>query len=293
MRVLLSVLGVGVLLVAVLGWALSAPNTIPESALVGLEGDAEAGRKVFLAGGCASCHMETGDDADPTVLAGGRSLQSDFGTFYSPNISPDPEHGIGGWTQAEFINASLRGVSPDGQHYYPAFPYPSYARADPQDFADLHAYIMTLPADPTESRPHDLGFPFTIRRGLGLWKQLYLRDDWVITGDLSEAEARGRYLAEALSHCGECHTPRNLIGGLDHDRWFEGAPNPSGRGRIPAIVGSGFTWTEFDISAYLESGLTPDFDVVGGSMAAVVDNLRQLDKADLDAIAAYVIRAGE
>ena len=274
-------------------WILSSPQPLDSTAIAGLSGDEERGRAVYLAAGCASCHMAPGTDADPLLLSGGRQFESDFGTFLAPNISPDPDHGIGGWTQEQFLNAVMRGISPDGQHYYPAFPYTSYIRAEPQDIADLYAYMMTLPAVATPSQPHDLGFPFNIRRSVGLWKWLYLREDWIVTGDLTEAETRGRYLSEALAHCAECHTPRNALGALDHDRWLMGAPNPSGRGRIPAIAGDSFTWSAFDISAYLASGLTPDFDVVGGSMAPVVNNLRQLDRAELDAIAAYILRAGQ
>jgi mono/diheme cytochrome c family protein len=288
-------LPIAAVIVASLGvagfWGLTRPATLPAATLANLSGTAEAGERVFLAAGCASCHMGSGDDADSDTLSGGQAFATNFGTFYAPNISPDPDHGIGGWTQAQFLNAVMRGVSPDGQHYYPAFPYTSYIKADPQDMADLFAYMQTLPPDATPSRPHDVGFPFNIRRGLGLWKALYVTEDWVIDGELTEQETQGRYLAEALAHCTECHTPRTALGGLDQARWFMGAPNPSGDGRIPPIAGAEFDWTAFDISAYLESGFTPSFDVAGGSMAKVIAGLGQLDKAELDAIAAYILRA--
>jgi mono/diheme cytochrome c family protein len=289
-RFLLGFAALGII-AAGTAWALSAPRPLDEAQITDLQGDPQAGRTIFLAAGCSSCHRAPARDSDPLILSGGRSFASDFGTFHAPNISTHPDHGIGNWSQAEFINAVMRGISPQGAHYYPAFPYTSYIRAEPQDIADLYAYMMTLPADATPSLPHDLGFPFTIRRTLGLWKTLFLRDDWAVTGPLTPQEERGRYLAEALAHCGECHTPRNLLGGLTRAEWHRGAPNPSGTGRIPAIAGPGFDWTEFDVSAYLSSGLTPEFDVVGGTMADVVGNLRQLDKADLDAIAAYILRA--
>lgn len=272
-------------------WTISAPRPLDERALSSLSGDAEAGHTIFLASGCSSCHRGEARDSDPKILSGGRSFASDFGTFRAPNISPDPEHGIGNWTQAQFINAVMRGVSPEGAHYYPAFPYTSYIKADPQDIADLYAYMMTLPADATPSQPHDLGFPFNIRRSVGLWKAFFLTEDWTVTGDLTPEEERGRYLSEALAHCAECHTPRNTLGALERNQWHMGAPNPSGTGRIPAIAGPNFNWSAFDISAYLSSGLTPEFDVVGGSMADVVGNLRQLDKSENDAIAAYILRA--
>jgi mono/diheme cytochrome c family protein len=270
-------------------WVLTQPKPLADSDLAGLTGDADAGRAVYLAAGCASCHKAPSIDADPLVLSGGRAFASDFGTFHAPNISMAPVHGIGAWDFPQFANAVMRGISPDGAHYYPAFPYAAYGKAQVQDIADLYAYMQTLPADATPDVAHDLGFPFTQRRGVGLWKALFVSDDWVVKGDLSEQETRGRYLVEALAHCAECHTPRNAAGGLVVANWMQGAPNPSGRGRIPDIAGPDFKWTEFDISAYLETGFTPQFDVVGGSMADVVQNTKGLPKADLDAIAAYIV----
>jgi len=274
-------------------WGISAPRPMDAARPAFVAGDVIQGEAVFHAAGCASCHIAPERDADPKILSGGREFISDFGTFIAPNISSDPEHGIGAWSAEQFITAVMRGISPDGTHYYPAFPYSSYIRADPQDIADLYVFMKTLPADATPSQPHDLRFPFNIRRTVGIWKTLFLREDWVLRGPLTPQEERGRYLSEALAHCAECHTPRNALGGLDHGRWLQGAPNPAGTGRVPAIAGEGFDWTAFDISAYLETGLTPDFDVVGGTMAAVVRSLQQLEKPELDAIAAYIFRAGQ
>ena len=271
------------------GWVLTAPVPLPAATLANVTGDPVAGAHVFNAGGCASCHKGAARDADPMILSGGRAFETEFGTFRAPNISADPVHGIGAWDFPQFANAVMRGIAPDGSHYYPAFPYASYARAELQDIADLFAYMQTLPADATPSAAHDLGFPFTLRRGIGLWKQLYLTDEWVVTGDLPEDQARGRYLVEALAHCAECHTPRDAMGGLDTSRWMQGAPNPSGRGTIPPIAGPEFTWSAFDVSAYLETGFTPQFDVVGGSMGDVVMSVQKLPKSDLDAIAAYIV----
>lgn len=293
MKRAITVLAALAVLGGAVGWFITRPVTLPDTVSERLSGDAQAGERVFLAGGCASCHMGTEDDADPKILSGGAAFQTQFGTFYAPNISPDPTQGIGGWTQDAFLNAVMRGVSPDGQHYYPAFPYTSYAKADPQDIADLYAYMMALPADATPSRAHELAFPFSIRRSVGVWKTFYMTQDYAVTGDLTAQETEGRYLAEALAHCAECHTPRDALGGLQTANWFQGAPNPSGDGRIPPLAGEDFTWTAFDISAYLETGFTPSFDVAGGSMAKVIANLGQLDKTELDAIAAYILRAGQ
>ena len=131
-------------------------------------------------------------------------------------------------------------------------------------------------------------FPFSIRRGIGLWKQVFLTEAWVVNGDLTDQQARGRYLVEALAHCGECHTPRGTLGGPDEARWLGGAPNPTGQGRIPNITPGALDWSEVEIADYLATGFTPDFDSAGGSMVEVIENLSRLDQADLDAIAAYL-----
>ncbi|MEL6523382.1 MAG: cytochrome c [Pseudomonadota bacterium] len=270
-------------------WFVTRPAPAPD--MGGLTGDAAKGEQIFWAGGCASCHAAEGATGEAKlVLAGGRAFPSDFGTFYAPNISPDPEAGIGDWSMSDLARAMQAGVSPDGRHYYPAFPYTSYQNADLQDLADLHAFMKTLPADSTANRPHDVGFPFNIRRNLGGWKWLFTTEGWQVDGDLSDIEVRGRYLAEALGHCGECHTDRNGLGALDVDRWMAGAPNPTGEGRIPNITPAALDWSEADIAEYLNSGFTPDYDSAGGHMADVVENTAKLPPEDRAAIAAYLKR---
>ena len=270
-------------------WLATLPATLPQGELAGLTGDPVAGEAVFWAAGCASCHAgaDARDEAR-LILAGGQRFASDFGTFVAPNISMHPEHGIGRWTQTEFITALQHGTSPDGRHYYPAFPYTAYRLAKAQDLVDLWAFWQGLPAADTPSQPHDLGFPFNIRRSVGAWNLLNLQDDFVITGDLTEEQARGRYLAEALAHCAECHTPRDALGGLDRSAWMAGAPNPSGTGMIPALTPDKLTWSQAEIAAYLNDGFTPDFDSAGGSMVSVIANMAMLPEADRLAIAAYL-----
>lgn len=272
-------------------WWVTAPVTSPESVLVVLEPDIAVGEQVFYAGGCASCHAAPNADGDARlIMAGGRAFPSNFGTFYAPNISPDQDYGIGDWSALDLYNAMRHGVSPDGQHYYPAFPFTSYVRVTAQDVVSLHAFLMTLPASNELNRDHDIGFPFSIRRNLGVWKWLYLDVDWVLGGDLTEEEQRGRYLAEALGHCGECHTSRNALGAPQRGRWLAGAPNPSGSGNIPNITPGGLNWSVSDIVAYFESGFTPEFDTAGGHMTDVIENLRELSDGDRQALAAYLKR---
>lgn len=281
----LAVLGIAA------GWLLTRPQGFEAAALDGVSADVAHGEQVFLAAGCASCHVAPeaeAEDGAPPVLSGGQRFASPFGTFLAPNISPHPVHGVGGWSDAELVTAIMHGVSPDGAHYYPAFPYAAYGRAEPEDILSLIAYLRTLPESDVPSQPHEVGFPFNIRRGLGLWKRLFVPEGWVVDAARTPEAARGRYLAEALAHCGECHTPRNVLGGLDTDRWLAGGPNPAGEGRIPNITPGGLDWSESDIVAYLTTGFTPEYDTAGGEMVAVIENLSQLPEADRQAIAAYL-----
>jgi mono/diheme cytochrome c family protein len=267
---------------------------LPDAVLASMpEGDAARGETVFWVGGCASCHAAEDAEGEARLrLGGGRVLETDFGTFVMPNISTDPVHGIGGWSLADFANAMQRGVSPDGRHYYPAFPYTSYARMRPEDVSDLWAYIRTLPAVASTPRDHALGFPYTIRRGLGLWKRAFLSDAPVTAlGEGDPLLARGRYLAEAPGHCGECHTPRNLAGALDYSRWLAGAEAAEGDGKVPDITGGegGIgDWSVADLAYYFETGFTPEFDSVGGAMVEVQENLAMIEPADREALAAYL-----
>mgnify|MGYP000038230165 CR=1 FL=1 len=284
----LGAVGAVVLLAGGAGWVLTEPEPLPASAVQGPPGDPARGELVFAAAGCASCHVAPDTEAgDAPVLAGGRAFVSSFGTFHAPNISPSPQ-GVGDWSDAEIMDAVMRGVSPSGAHYYPALPYAAYDKADPGDMRDLVAYMRALPPSEVESLPHEVPFPFSIRRGVGLWKQLNLSEDWTVAGDLPPDAARGRYLAEALGHCGECHTPRGPLGGLDHGQWLGGAPNPSGDGRIPNITPAGLDWSEEEIAYYLGTGFTPEFDTAGGEMAIVVSELAKLPEEDRAAIAAYL-----
>lgn len=267
----------------------TSPQGMDPARYDGLVGDSGRGALVFAAAGCASCHMAPGAvGADRLVLAGGQEFASPFGTFIAPNISNDAEHGIGGWTLPEFAEAVQNGVSPEGQHYFPVLPYAAYARMAPQEVADLKAYMDDLPASTVPDQPHKVGFPFNIRRSLGIWKLLFVDPSPVVAVDAGSPAERGRHLVEAMAHCGECHTPRNILGGLDRSRWLAGAPTPDGKAKVPNITPGALSWSEDEIVTYLTKGNTPDFDFVGGAMAHVVDNMAQLPLSDVRAIAAYL-----
>ena len=247
------------------------------------------GAVIFNAGGCASCHAVP-NQPDRLKLGGGLAIPSPFGTFYAPNISPDPTDGIGRWSESDFINAVMMGVSPAGTHFFPAFPYTSYAHAKAEDVRDLFAYLKTLPPVAGKVRDHDVPFPFNIRRNIGIWKLLFF-DDKPFAPDPSRSAAwnRGAYLVNSFGHCAECHSPRNFLGGIIAAQRFAGGPNPEGEGWVPNITEKGLSdWNEKDIAYFLETGQTPDGDSAGGAMTRVIKNTSQLSDQDRTAIAEYV-----
>ncbi len=270
-------------------WFLTIPATVPPSALGAYTVNLANGKTMFEAGGCASCHATPGQE-DRTRLGGGVPLHSPFGVFYAPNISSDKKDGIGNWTEANFVTAMLKGTAPDGSHYYPSFPYTSFQRMRIEDVRDLFAFIKTLPAVSGQVREHDLPFPFNIRRPLGLWKVLFL-DGQPFKPDPAQSVQwnRGAYLVNGPGHCAECHSPRNMVGGIQSGKRFAGGPAPDGKGNVPNITQAGLkSWSEGDLAEMLSSGLMPDGDFIGGSMAEVVRNMSQLSKDDRAAMAHYL-----
>ena len=296
MRRSIAALLVAVIAAVAAAWWVTAPATLTAEDLPVITPDPVAGERIFWAGGCASCHATPVDGKrargdDKLKLGGGMELDSPYGVFRVPNVSPHAD-GIGGWSMTDFVNAMQRGVSPDGKHYYPSFPYTSYARADTADIMHLKAYLDTLPAVAGRVADHSLAFPWSIRRGIGAWKRRYLDAGPVTAPVASNALVeQGRRLVEGLGHCGECHTERDRFGGLRTDRWLAGAPSLEGEGRVPGITPAGKnvgSWSDEDIAYYLESGFTPEFDAVGGNMVAVQENMARLTALDRQAIAAYL-----
>ena len=280
---------VAVALAAAALFVLTAPETVPASALPSRAPDLANGRVMFLAGGCSSCHM-TPQQKDATRLGGGLRLHTAFGELFAPNISSDTKDGIGAWSEADFVTAMTRGVAPDGSHLYPAFPYPSYARMHVDDVRDLFAYLKTLPPVAGRAPPHALRFPFNIRRAVGVWKLLFF-DDRPFAADPNQSAEwnRGAYLVNGPGHCAECHSPRNILGAVATRRRFAGGPSPTDQGGVPSIRQDKLgDWTVEDFVATLTTGDTPDSDRVGGPMVDVVRNTAQLSDADRHAMAVYI-----
>jgi mono/diheme cytochrome c family protein len=253
------------------------------------QGDAKRGEYVAKAAGCLGCHTEAKEGAVP--YAGGRELKTPFGAFYGPNITPHPDAGIGRWTEADFLRALREGKRPDGAHYFPAFPYPSFTLITDADARDLWAYLRTLPPSARASRPHELGFPFNLRVLVTFWKWLYFSPGpFVADAGRSPSLNRGAYLTEALGHCGECHTPRNALGGPKRDRRLAGAAEgPEGKS-VPNLTPAKLKkWDDNELREFLLGGITPEGDVAAEAMGEVVRNTTsQLTPADLAAMIAYL-----
>jgi mono/diheme cytochrome c family protein len=287
-RIFLSAVLAGAAALGIYAW-LTAPPIISAVTASPYTPDLANGLTTFNAGGCSSCHAVPGQP-DRTRLGGGLAIPSPFGTFYAPNISPDPVDGIGRWTEAEFVGAVTQGISPAGFHYFPAFPYTSYGHARVSDIRDLFAYLRTLAPVSGKVRDHDVPFPFNIRRNVGIWKWLFM-DDKPLVPDAARSARwnRGAYLANSLGHCAECHSSRNFLGGIIAAQRFAGGPNPEGEGWVPNITQKGIgEWSETDIAYFLETGQMPDGDSVGGSMVRVIRNISQLSPEDRAAIAEYI-----
>jgi mono/diheme cytochrome c family protein len=291
MKKLTAPIGLFLGIVAIALWILSGPRKIDAetAAEMSAAGDPAAGKVVFFAAGCESCHMSPGQ-SDPFRLGGGLALKTPFGAFYPPNISPDVKDGIGAWGAVDFANALLAGVSPRGEHYYPAFPYASYRMMKVADVRDLFTFLKTLPPVTGRPPPTSLGFPFSVRRGVGLWKSWYLSEprlsDKVAP---NSAWSLGRYLVEGPGHCAECHSPRDVFGGVIAGKRLAGGALPDGKGKAPDLTATGLKdWSRADIVEALSSGFTPSGDTLGGAMAAVVRNTAQLPPSYREAIAEYL-----
>lgn len=247
----------------------------------------ERGRYVAQAAGCVGCHTDT--KAGAVEYAGGRALKTPFGTFYGPNITPDRDTGIGAWSLADFRRAIRRGERPDGSHYFPAFPYPSFTGMADTDIQDLWAYLQSLKPTRKPNTPHELRFPFGWRFLVVIWKWFFFTpgsDGAAPT--VANLVQRGAYLVDVLGHCGECHTPRNFLGGTKKGSPYSGARTPEGK--VPNITPTRTKkWSDAELVDYLTNGTKPDGDFALDPMSEVINNTTsKLTKQDMAAMVAYL-----
>ena len=248
----------------------------------------EHGRYVFYAAGCISCHTRD------QLMAGGRPVVTPFGTFYPPNATPQREYGIGSWSEEDFVRALREGKNPQGEHYYPAFPYPSYTRMTRRDMQALYAYLMTLPASSREVRPHQLHWPYSARSMMSIWKaQRFAAGEFSADPEQSAQWNRGAYLADALGHCGECHTPRDYLGASRRDRYLAGTCTGPDNRRVPNITPDKETgignWSHEQLMTFLSTGKKPDGSFTDSLMAEVLGtSCMRLTRPDLHSLAIYL-----
>ncbi len=276
-----------------LAWTLAAiiAGLAPVVAATTDDAAQKRGQYVFDAGDCVGCHTDAKNKG--ARLAGGRALATPFGTFYAPNITPDKEHGIGNWSLADFQRALRHGTMASGAYFYPVFPFPSFTGMSDGDIADLYAYLMAQQPVSLANKPHELKFPFGWRFTLLGWRLMFFHEGPLEPVAGKDAQwNRGNYLANAVVHCGECHTPRNLLGGLKQSQAFAGNPEGPDGQKAPNITPDPQTgigkWNVEDIVALLKDGITPTGDVVGSGMGEVVRGTGKLTDEDLKAIAAYL-----
>ena len=254
--------------------------------------DVGKGEYLIIAAGCIGCHTTKENFKKGVLMSGGRALKTPFGIFNSPNITPDPTHGIGRWTEANFIEALRNGKSPKGEHYLPVFPYTSFSQMTNEDMRHLWAYMKTVPAIQTQNKPHEALLIFRLRFSLGPWKMINFKAGAFVPQKNKGAQwNRGAYLVRALSHCGECHTPRNLMGGLKDDLHLSGTKGGPDGDTVPNITphttGIG-DWSDDDLNTLFTIGMLPDGDFVGDGMAEVVENTDKMTTEDRKAIMIYL-----
>jgi len=250
----------------------------------------KSGEYIFNMGGCASCH--TAKDDQP--LAGGLPMETPFGVFYTPNITPDKSTGIGDWTNADFIRAMTKGEAPDGNHYYPAFPYTSYSKMSRQDLLALKQFLDKQTPIAAKNKSHELSFPFNIRPLMTVWKLVNFDSTPFQTNrKKSPAWNRGAYIVNGPGHCVECHSPRNVIGGIKTDELLTGNPKGPEGEAVPGLTMANDNrvsqWSDEDLLFSIQIGMTPDGDFLGGSMGHVIENsTAKLSEEDLKAIVEYL-----
>ncbi len=278
-----------------LAWRMSEPHPLTAAEIPAHQPDIANGKELFNAAGCFSCHKPGPDlkTVDASLPAGGTPFKTPVGTFYPPNLTPDPETGIGKWTDAEFVNAVQRGISPEGENLIPAFPYTSYARMKTSDVLDIKAYLDSLPPVVAPEKAAQIPAPWLLRKGVGIWKHLgFDTAQWQPDASKSAEWNRGAYIANGAGHCNECHTPRNLFMGFDWSRKFQGGPHPGGEGKVPSLIdliGRGKYTDAADLATAFQNGEMMGYEhMSSGGMGEVQSNLSKLAESDVKAVADYI-----
>jgi mono/diheme cytochrome c family protein len=275
-------------------WWLTRPDPLPASAIPAHTPDLANGEVLYHAGSCFACHRPPEGAGHPQLPSGGLPFKTPIGVFYPQNLTPDPETGLGRWSEVDFVNAMARGLAPDGRHYFPAFPYMAYRAMRVTDLLDLRAYLMSLEPVKTVHPPHTVPQLGLARRGVGLWKRIALaRPPFNPAGEGSDAWNRGAYLVNAPGHCGECHTPRSWLMIEDLTRHMAGGPHPGGEGKVPSLRGLLAREKYEDVknlTLALQNGEELGYeDISSGGMAAIQENLARLPESDVRAIAEYLL----
>ncbi|MBF0288691.1 MAG: cytochrome c [SAR324 cluster bacterium] len=254
--------------------------------------DVQKGEYIFRATGGCGCHTDYKNNGE--FLAGGRGIQTPFGIFYGTNITPDKETGIGRWSDDDFIRAMTKGLSPQGTHYAPVFPYTSFTKMTREDLLYLKAYLFSIPPVKKQNKPHDLIVPFGQQIGFMLWKKIHFRETkFKPNSEKSIQWNRGAYIAETLAHCGECHTPRDWQGVLKEKMRYAGSQDGPEGELAPNITPDDKTgvgdWSTADMVEFLKTGLKPNYDDSQGLMIEVIEEgYSHLKQEDLEAISEYL-----
>lgn len=275
-------------------WWLTRPDPLPASAIPAHDADLANGERLYHAGSCFACHQPPAGAAAAALPSGGTPFKTPIGVFYPQNLTPDPETGLGRWSEADFVNAMARGLAPDGRHYFPAFPYMAYRAMKVTDLLDLRAYLMSLAPARAVHPPHTVPQLGLARRGVGLWKRLaFAQPPFQAASGGSDAWRRGAYLVNAPGHCGECHTPRNWLMIETPGRHMDGGPHPGGEGKVPSLRGLVAREKYEDVSNLtlaLQNGEELGYEnLSSGGMGRIQENLARLPEADVRAIAEYLL----
>ena len=294
-RILIAFLAIAAVVglggVSLVVWPIGEPPDLTER-----EGDAQRGAYLARAGGCIACHSDPGSGRP--ALTGGAPIETSFGRFVPPNITPHRTAGIGAWSIEDFSRAVRQGIAPDGTPYYPAFPYAFYGHLSDQDIADLWAAFQGVQAQDVTAGANQIAFPFNLRFGLKLWRAAYaMGPPTDPEPDRSEAWNRGRWLVNGLTHCGACHTDRNVLGGRQPEQYLSGSDDLPEGGKAPPIRPGDLRdagWTASSLAFGLKSGVMPDGDTFGSGMGEVVrQGTSWLSQADREAMAVYLLDEDE